>query len=385
MRAIADTRTTASRRRNIEIQRVLAAPVAVESRLAARGELRAAATPVYHTAGTRGASRRPPIYRGRPRLLDVVSLVVLAVAAFLLTANFTLTQPTTAVTSQSIPTHGPFLDDLLAGPLPVTATDPYDVFRPRGYGVAAAPAVSATAYILVDLDSGATLASLAPHARVAVASLTKIVTAMTALRMAGAGDALTVGIEAARAPPNRMGILPGEVLTVEDLLYGLLLDSGNDAAATLAANLGGQAAFVAAMNALAVEIGLIDSRFTNPAGFDDAGSHSTAYDMAVLAHRLLDTEPLLARIVGTERQIIESSPEHGWFGPTNLNRLLTDYPGALGVKTGRTDSAGYTLIAAAERDGRRLLVVVLGSEHHFDAAEILLDFGFGVAGPGPVG
>ncbi len=342
--------------------------------------------PVYHTAGTRGSGRRPAIYRGRPRLLVFTALVVLIAVAFLATINFTLAQPATATTTGPAPTHGPFLEDLLAGPFPANAiAGTYDAFRPRGYGLVPAPAVGATAYILVDLDSGETLASLDPHARVAVASLTKIVTAMTALRLAGAGELMTVGLEAARAPPNRMGILPGEVLTVQDLLYGLLLDSGNDAAATLAANLGGESAFVAAMNALAGEIGLIDSRFTNPAGFDDAGSHSTAYDMAVLARRLLDTEPLLARIVATERQIIESSPAHGWFGPTNLNRLLTDYPGALGVKTGRTDSAGYTLIAAAERDGRRLLVVVLGSEHHFDDAEILLDFGFGVAGPGPVG
>jgi serine-type D-Ala-D-Ala carboxypeptidase (penicillin-binding protein 5/6) len=340
--------------------------------------------PVYHTAGTRGAGRRPLIHRGRPRLLAITSLVVLIATAFLLTVNFTLARPATAAPGPLVPTHGPFIDDLLAGPLPV-AGGSYDAFRPRGYGLAAAPAVSATAYILVDLDSGATLAALDPHARVAVASLTKIVTAMTALRLAGAGDALTVGVEAARAPPNRMGILPGEVLSVEELLYGLLLDSGNDAAATLAANLGGEEAFVQAMNALAAEIGLIDTRFSNPAGFDDQGSHSTAYDMAVLARRLLDTEPLLARIVGTERQIIESSPAHGWFGPTNLNRLLSEYPGALGVKTGRTDSAGYTLIAAAERHGRRLLVVVLGSEHHFDDAEILLDFGFGTVGPGPVG
>ncbi|MDP6509582.1 MAG: D-alanyl-D-alanine carboxypeptidase family protein [Chloroflexota bacterium] len=341
--------------------------------------------PVYHTAGTRGAGRRPPIYRGRLRLLAIISLVVLIATVFLLTVNFTLAQPATAAPDRPVPTHGPFIDDLLAGPLPASIASTYDAFRPRGYGLATAPAVSAGVYILVDLDSGETLASLDPHARVAVASLTKIVTAMTALRLASAGDQLIVGVEDALAPPNRMGILPGEVLTVEDLLYGLLLDSGNDAAATLAANLGGEEAFVQAMNTLAAEIGLINSRFTNPAGFDDAGSHSTAYDMAVLARRLLDTEPLLARIVGTERQIIESSPAHGWFGPTNLNRLLTDYPGALGVKTGRTDSAGYTLIAAAERDGRRLLVVVLGSEHHFDDAEILLDFGFAMAGPGPVG
>ena len=83
-------------------------------------------------------------------------------------------------------------------------------------------------------------------------------------------------------------------------------------------------------------------------------------------------------VVATTDQIIESNPEHGWFGPTNLNRLLTEYPGAFGVKTGRTGEAGYALIGGAERDGSRLLVVVLGSDNHFDDAEILLDFGFSI-------
>jgi D-alanyl-D-alanine carboxypeptidase (penicillin-binding protein 5/6) len=190
-----------------------------------------------------------------------------------------------------------------------------------------------------------------------------------------------VSIDAARAEPNRMGIIPGETLTVEELLYGLLLDSGNDAAAALAESLGGEEHFVAAMNELATELGLADTHFANPAGFDGPDNYSSAYDMAVLGRRLVIDQPLLAQIVATPSHVIESNPGHGWFGPTNLNRLLTEYPGAFGVKTGRTRAAGYTLIAAAQRDGRRLLVVVLGSEHHFDDAAILLDFGFSVIEP----
>ena len=173
-----------------------------------------------------------------------------------------------------------------------------------------------------------------------------------------------------------MGILPGDILTVKELLYGLLLDSGNDAAAALAETLGGRNDFVATMNMLALGLQMENTNFTNPAGFDEPENYSSAFDMALLTRHLLNEEPLLRLIVGTRRHIIESNSDHGWFGPTNLNRLLSEYPGAFGVKTGKTGRAGYTLVAAAERNGRTLLAVVLGSKTHFDDAARLLEFGF---------
>lgn len=358
----------------------------VESRLGSERGLRTGTTPIYHTSGARGFSHRPAIYRGKPRLPAVASLVLLAFAALLAIVHFASARAETSPTTGSTPAYGPSVAEMIEGPIEKTISGSgYDAFLPRRNNLPSPPAVTANAYILVDMDTGATLATMDAHDRLPVASLTKIATAMTALSLAPAGRPLNISVDAARAAPNRMGILPGETLTVEELLYGLLLDSGNDAAAALAENLGGEPVFVRAMNALAADLGLGDTNFTNPAGFDDPEGYSTAYDMAVLGRHLIVNQPLLARIVSTPRRIIESSPDHGWFGPTNLNRLLTEYPGALGIKTGRTDSAGYTLIAAAERDGRRLLVVVLASEHHFDDAEILLDFGFAIQEAAPAG
>ena len=381
MRAIAKIKAGVGRPQSVTFQRVVTAPLRVGPRPAGEYGLRAGATPVYRTASTRAPRKRAADRRRRPRLLTFTLVAVVVIATFTAVFGRAVIDFGDRPDPAAFVVLGPSIDELIDGPFVPDAPVAADVFKPVRPGTPVAPPVSAEAYLLVDLDTGATLAKLSSRARFPVASLTKIATAMTALRLAGARQPVTVSIEAARAVPNRMGILPGEVLKVEELLYGLLLDSGNDAAAALAEGLGGEQKFVAEMNELAVEFGLVDTHFTNPAGFDGPGSYSSAYDMAVLARRLIIDEPLLARIVGTPSLIIESNPEHGWFGPTNLNQLLTEYPGAFGVKTGRTGAAGYTLIAAAQREGRRLLVVVLGSDQHFDDAAILLDFGFSVAGP----
>jgi serine-type D-Ala-D-Ala carboxypeptidase (penicillin-binding protein 5/6) len=136
---------------------------------------------------------------------------------------------------------------------------------------------------------------------------------------------------------------------------------------------------VAWMNETAAALGLKDTRFANPSGLDDPEQYSTAYDLAVLGTYAL-TKPDLRRIASLRDVVIESSREpgreHGWFRPGNLNNLLATYRGAIGLKPGYTEDAGYTLVAAAERDGRTLVCVTLQSRRHFTDCTALLDFGF---------
>ncbi len=174
-----------------------------------------------------------------------------------------------------------------------------------------------------------------------------------------------------------MGLAPGQRLTVRDLLYGLLLPSGNDAALQLAEHVSGSVpAFVELMNQKAAQLGLEDSHFTNPHGLHDPAHYTSAYDIAMLGAELLKN-PDLAEIVRTQTH------QPAWDGPElkNINLLLGLYPGAIGVKTGFTDEAGKTIVAAAERDGRRIVVSLLHSEELYVDAPLLLDWAFSSVAP----
>ena len=244
------------------------------------------------------------------------------------------------------------------------------------------PELNAQAAVLVDMDRREVLYVKNHHMPRAMASTAKIVTAIVALEQAPLNTIIEVDAAAVKLPSdaNRMGLQAGERLTLEALLYGLMLDSGNDAAEVIARGVfGDRARFIRLMNDLVTKLGLQNTHFANPSGFDDPAQRASAYDLAVLATYALQN-PTFREVVGTRRKVIHASSEagraHGWFGPTNLNRLLREYPGAFGVKPGWTGDAGYTLVAAAERGGRSLLVVVLGSRHHFADATRLLDYGF---------
>jgi D-alanyl-D-alanine carboxypeptidase (penicillin-binding protein 5/6) len=217
-----------------------------------------------------------------------------------------------------------------------------------------------------------------------MASTAKIMTAIVVLERSPLDKVIAVPAEATLVEPNHMGIQAGERLTVQELLMGMMLDSGNDAAETLAYGVGGggpagRAQFVAWMNETAGALGLKDTSFANPSGLDDPQQYSTAYDLAVLGAYAL-TKPELRQVMNTKEFTIESSRqpgrEHGWFKPGNLNSLLSTYRGAIGLKPGYTEDAGYTLVGAAERDGRTLLCVTLQSRRHFSDCTALLDFGF---------
>ncbi len=212
------------------------------------------------------------------------------------------------------------------------------------------------------------------HERLPNASTTKMMTALLTVRGARMGDLVRVTSEAAAVGGGGLDLDTGDVLSVRDLLYALLLDSSNEAAAALAAHVGGDIdRFVAQMNRAARAVGAENTAFANPHGLDEPGHFSSPYDLALIAQDLLAT-PELARIVATRRRAI-STPE-GRVVVENRNLLLESYPGALGVKTGRTLGAGEVLVAAAERGGRRILTVAMRSVDAAEDSRRLLNYGF---------
>ena len=165
---------------------------------------------------------------------------------------------------------------------------------------------------------------------------------------------------------QNVGFKPGETLTVEQLLYALLVQSGNDAAEILAENLpAGRQVFIDLMNAKAAQLNLAHTRFANPTGVDESGHYSSAADLARLAGAALKN-PEFARIVSTENTIVATHVL------TNVNQLLGKIPGVLGVKTGFTDGAGQSLVTLINRDNHPVIMVVLGSLDRFGDSEKLI-------------
>ena len=246
----------------------------------------------------------------------------------------------------------------------------------RTHPIAEVPAIKGRAAIVVDLTAGQILYQQDQGTRYADASLTKMMTAMVAADLVPLDTVITVPEAATRVEPNHMGISTGEKLTVRELIDGMMLDSGNDAAEAIAMGIVDRAPFINFMNQKAAALHLRATHFTNPSGLDETDHYSSAYDLAVMGATLLADYPDLRAIVGSKQISIYATPQHKAFDPINIDRLLSTYPGAIGIKPGYTGAAGYCLAAAATRNGRTILVVVLGSTQHFTDATTLLDFGF---------
>lgn len=230
--------------------------------------------------------------------------------------------------------------------------------------------VSASAAVLMDMDSGRVLYERNAGARMLIASTTKILTALVAIRDGNLSDTVKVSREAAYTEGSSMYLKEGEELTLETLLYGLLLCSGNDAAVAVAEHVGGSVeGFVERMNETALELGMEDSSFANPNGLDDEEHYSTAYDMALLARAAMGNETLV-RIASTRTATI------GGRTMTNHNKLLRYMDGCLGLKTGYTRAAGRTLVSCAERNGQRLIAVTLQDGNDWADHQSLYDYGF---------
>jgi len=241
-------------------------------------------------------------------------------------------------------------------------------------------AVRAQAAYLVDLDTRLVLWAKDPETSRAPASLTKLMTAIVAVDDAGTLDrVVTVPPAAMHVVPSLMGVTTGERLTVRELLYGLLLDSGNDAAEALAGGIVPRDRFIRQMNQKAKSIGMAQSHFVNPSGLDAPGHGMSAHDIVHLAAYLEKYYPAIASIAATRAIAIPATDQHKAFYPHNLNRMLWTYPGVNGLKTGLTDNAGGCWLATATRGGRHLVVVVLNDTgRSFEDAAALLDYGFSI-------
>ena len=250
---------------------------------------------------------------------------------------------------------------------------------PPADGLAAPPPpeLTAEAWILYDDTYRRVLAEHRADQQRAVASTTKIMTALVVIDEAAPGEPVEISENATLIGESEVDLTPGEPgWTVEDLLAALLVRSANDAAVALAEHTAGTVeGFAFLMNSKAVEMGLRNSNFVNPHGLDHPDHYSSARDLLFMALSGMEDERF-ARLVGTRSTDLPAAPGGGPRAALNSNKLLEDYPGAVGVKTGYTDDAALTLVAAAERGGRRLYAVVLGSTGHFADAAALLDYGF---------
>ena len=320
--------------------------------------------------------RGQPSSRGHASSRDASSFAILipiAVAVVLTGFGFLV-----AGGAGALPGEGCRGDECAAGIAAVTTT-PSPAVTPAAVPEAP-PLVSGYSAAVIEAPCGATVYVLNETLRLAPASLVKMITAIVALERGEADEIVEIEIDGAAlslaADATAMGLQPGDRLPLIDLVYGLLLRSGHDAAIVIAQHIAGdEAAFVAMMNEKAVELGLSATTFANVSGLDHLDQRISALDAALVGAELLK-EPLLAEAVAT----VEYQPEWSRGPIVNLNLMLSDYPGAVGVKTGFTEDAGQTIVAAADRDGRRLITSVLHSEDLYVDAAALLNWAFANTG-----
>lgn len=244
-----------------------------------------------------------------------------------------------------------------ATPLPPTPTA--TVAPPIKTGSAPPPAVNSWSIAVIDQDSGALLYGKDPHRELAPASLTKIFTALVTLEQGwDLNKEITVQFDSTELVDSTlMGIKPGETYTLEDLLYGLMLPSGNDAALALANAVGGnEANFATMMDAEAAKLGLKNSHFIDAHGLDRKGHYSSTYDLAMAARYGMMRFPEFQKLAKARYWDVHGTRS---FTVYNLNRFLRSYPGADGVKIGYTDNSGPAIVASATRNGHRVYVALI--------------------------
>lgn len=241
------------------------------------------------------------------------------------------------------------------------------------------PIIGAKSYLLIDAATGAELASLKPDERLAPASLTKLMTAYAVFRALDDGqialnDQVTVSEKAWRTEGSRMFIEVNTQVSVEELLLGMIVQSGNDASVALAEHVAGsEDVFAQLMNQYAAQLGMTSSNFRNSAGLPHDDHYTTARDMAMLARAIINEFPQYYAWYSVKEY------EYNGIKQPNRNSLLWRDPSVDGMKTGRTDEAGYCLVSSAKRDDMRVVSVVLGTSSakaRIDGSQALLNYGF---------
>ena len=244
-------------------------------------------------------------------------------------------------------------------------------FTVPGYGATEGPSVSAQSAIVMEADSGQVLWEKHPDERMLIASTTKIMTALVVIERCDLDQVVTVDAAWTGIEGSSMYLTPGQELTVRDLLLGLMLASGNDAAVALACITAGSVEdFAALMNEKAEDLGCENTHFINPNGLDDPEHYSTAHDLAIMTREAISHEAF-CQIVSSQSATVGNNSY------TNHNRLLRECPGVFGVKTGYTMAAGRTLVSCCERDGLTLICVTLSDPDDWDDHTALYDWAYG--------
>ena len=252
--------------------------------------------------------------------------------------------------------------------------------------------VPCRAAVLIDLDSGTVLYEKEPDTPMSIASITKVMTLLLTFEAIDAGkvslqDTVPVSDHAYNMGGSQIWLEPGETFTLEEMIKAICVSSANDAAVAVAEFIGGsEPAFAELMNQKAAALGMTNTTFKNACGLDEAGHLSTARDVAVMSREMLLNHPQITNYTTIWMDTLRG----GTTQLLNTNKLLKQYQGVTGLKTGTTSGAGVCISASASRDGLNLLAVVLGaasSAERFDAATALLDYGFAnfenVAAPAP--
>ncbi len=260
----------------------------------------------------------------------------------------------------------------------VTAVFTVVCFTLSGLTAFAQPDVSASCAALMVAETGELIYGKNEHDRRSMASTTKIMTSLLAIEELTPQRRITVGADMLNVEGTSMGLLEGDTVTLEGLVYGMLLQSGNDAANVTAITLGGSIeSFVSMMNERAAEIGMNDTHFETPSGLDSKEHYSTAYDMALLGCTAIKNPEFAAVCSQKSAVVCYGNPPYRRT-LTNHNRLLRIYDDAVGIKTGFTKKSGRCLVSAARRDGVTLVAVTLNAPDDWNDHSTMLEYGFSV-------
>ena len=245
-----------------------------------------------------------------------------------------------------------------------------------GSGLSSKPSLSARSAVLIECESGRAVFERNAHAKMPMASTTKIMTALVVLDNARLSDTVKIPREACGIEGSSVYLREGEEFTVEELLYALMLASANDAAAALAIHVSGSIeAFAERMNECARDLGLQSTHFTNPHGLNDENHYTTAYELALIA-RAASKNDTFRKITSTQRTVIRRHSKESARLLTNHNKLLRSYDGCFGIKTGFTKASGRCLVSGAERDGTSFIAVTLDAPDDWNDHRALFDAAF---------
>lgn len=318
----------------------------------------------------------------RKKLLILFSLMVFLCFVIVLGLNFYVSKDNNAPILSPIPDYLTISDNKQVSTINLWLPVITDFFF--GKDKSEVPQITAQSALIFDTTTEKALYEKNPTSRLPMASLTKIMTAIIALENKKENDKYLVKNEDL-VGEDSMGLTEGEVLSLEKLLYGLMLPSGNDAAETIASNFpGGREEFIKAMNNKSKSLGLRNTNFTNPTGLEgDGDQYTTAYDLLVITKYALNRFPQFRKVVSTFEYTILQTNTHKTFVLENATNLLTSYPGVRGVKTGFTPEAGFCLVTYLDYKGHKIIGILLGSSNRRQEMKDLLDFSLNEIGVTP--